>query len=370
MIKYEYMHDGKLYRHIYFIRELNFAEFLENIDSCDELCISYAGTLDEKIEKDYGKILVYISKGADWRARSYSLCVNLQKDADEILHGFRKNRKYEVKRARDRDGVKIAFDESPSEETLKQIQIFYNGFAESKNMNTFDFDKYASTVAANILLLAIAYAEDGELLVVHGYLLDREEKRPTLSFSASHFRDDKEKSALVGRANGYLHYASMCYLKEKGFGEYDFGGIYVGEDRELSNISDFKKSFGGELREYAPKIVFQKWAYRMVEGNLSKLRDIVRDKNIILWGMATWGKYIVRRLRELYDVTPVCMIDTALSASHPEISKPDALERYSSSENYLIVTTDIRPYKMICKNDAVKPFLKENSILCIKEESL
>ena len=48
----------------------------------------------------------------------------------------------------------------------------------------------------------------------------------------------------------------------------------------------------------------------------------------------------------------------------------DELIRYDSSDHYLIVTTDKRPYRVICEKEAVKPFVENHSILCIKEDCL
>lgn len=370
MIKYEYYREEKKCKHIFFASEISYQDFLYETGSCDQLDIFYSGKLDEKIGENYEEILVYLSKGADWDSKSYSRSIDLTKDEAQILGDFHKNRRYEVKRAKERDGISIAIDMSPDREKLEEVRTFYDRFAASKNLHPFDLDRYMAATRDNIFLLAGAYSDAGELLVVNGYLLDQEEKRSTFSFGASHFREQKETAALVGRANSYLHYAAMCYLKEQGYREYDLGGIYIGNDSALNNISFFKNSLGGELREYAPKISFQKKAYKTVEENLWKLRDIVHDKGIILWGAATWGRYIIRRLKELYDTAPVCVIDTALSAVCPKISGPDALKEYDSAGHYLIITTDRGPYRAICEKEAVKPFIEKQSILCIKEDSL
>lgn len=370
MIKYEYYREERKCRHIFFASELNYKDFLCETSSCDQLDIFYSGKLDERIREKFGDILVYLSKDANWDSKGYSRSIDLTKDEAQILGDFHKNRRYEVKRAKERDGITVAIDMSPDCEKLEEVRTFYDRFAASKNLQPFDLDRYAAAARDNIFLLAGAYSDAGELLVINGYLLDHEEKRSTFSFGASHFREQKETAALVGRANSYLHYAAMCYLKEQGYLEYDMGGIYIGNDSALTNISFFKNSLGGELREYAPKISFQRKAYEIVEQNLLKLRDIVHDKGIILWGAATWGRYIIRRLKELYDMAPVCVIDTALSAVCPEICSPDELKRYDSSNHYLIITTDRRPYKAICENEAVKPFIEKHSILCIKEDSL
>ena len=156
-----------------------------------------------------------------------------------------KNRKYEVKRAKERDGISVAIDMSPDKEKLEKVRIFYDQFAASKNLHPFDLDRYMAATQDNIFLLAGAYSNAGELLVVNGYLLDHEDRRSTFSFGASHFREQKETAAQVGRANSYLHYAVMCYLKEQGYREYDLGGIYIGDDKDLTNISYFKTVLEG-----------------------------------------------------------------------------------------------------------------------------
>lgn len=367
MISYKYKENGRTIKHLYFIDKLSYEEFKLYAEDCDELSVYYANILDSRINNEFGKTLVYMSNGSNWFSKNYSILIDLKQSEKEILENYHKNRRYKVKRAIDRDNLKLEFKLSPKVEDLLQVEDFYNKFAISKGLEKLSIDRYKASMEKGYLALSFAYNSEGDILVVNGYLLDKDNMISTFAFGASHFRFDKEQAALIGRANSCLHYFSMCQLKLKGYIGYDFGGLYVGQDIALNNISDFKRSFGGKVIEYAPKIVFQKKDLIICEKNLNSLNHIINEKQIVIWGYSVWGKYIIERLYDLYGIKPVCVIDQKKSGN---VEKPDILKKYVPSETFLIVTTRNNNYLQIKKNIYVEPYVNNKSVLCIREEYL
>lgn len=367
MISYEYIEDGRIVKHMYFIGNLSYEEFELQAKDCDELSIYYADTLDSRIYNDFGKTLIYMSKGSNWYSKNYSIMIDLTQNENEILEAFHKNRRYKVKRSIDRDNLRLELKTSPNNEDLLQVEEFYNIFANSKGLEKFSLERHKASMEKGCLALAFARNSEGDVLVANGYLLDKDNMISTFAFGASHFRFDKEQAALIGRANSFLHYYCMCQLKSKGYVGYDFGGLYVGDDASLNNISDFKRSFGGKVIEYAPKFVFQKKDLMICEKNLKALNHIIDEKQIVIWGYSVWGKYIIERLYELYGIKPVCVIDQKELCN---TEKPDILKKYEPSETFLIVTTRNNNYLQIKKNVYVEPYINNKSVLCIREEYL
>jgi hypothetical protein len=74
-------------------------------------------------------------------------------------------------------------------------------------------------------------------------------ERVRLLHSVSLFRsEDRDRQALIGRANRLLHWKDMCAWRARGVGLYDFGGEYHGEeDAAQVRIAAFKRGFGGEV---------------------------------------------------------------------------------------------------------------------------
>ena len=365
MIKYEYTASGCHIRHLYFLNKIDKEMFEQEMKTCDELTIFYADEIDSRIFSKYGSSLIYFSKGA-----SYSIMVDISKSESDIINGFHKNRKYEVRRALERDCFDTEIILNPDIEKLEEARIFYNIFAKEKGLPDFVIERYDAASKFGCFALASIRDEDGALLVQNGYFLDNDKKIVTFTFGASHFREDN-RSALIGRANGCLHYKCMIFFKKLGYIGYDLGGFYVGNDKELTNISDYKRRFGGEIKEYAPCFICQKKDYEFVEFNISKLKEIVKKKNIIIYGMGSWGKYIISRIYELYQVKPVCLIDNFVKPTDDyDIKKADVLRNYTPNKHFLIVATRKEQYKEISEDELVKPFIQADSILCIREEKI
>ncbi|RJO61123.1 peptidoglycan bridge formation glycyltransferase FemA/FemB family protein [candidate division WS5 bacterium] len=177
----------------------------------------------------------------------YTKIIDLTCTPDELLAQFRKNTKYEIKRA-EKEGIKFAI-----ESNLDTFLCFYNSFAESKKqykevppLKRNDFECLTS-----YLIITKAVFEN-EILVMHSYLIDKDIKRVRLLNTSSLFRHEhnSQKKCLIGRANRFLHFQDMIYFRNEGFEIYDMGGYaHNTKDKEKQKISEFKDSFGGELIE-------------------------------------------------------------------------------------------------------------------------
>ena len=112
---------------------------------------------------------------------------------------------------------------------------------------------------------------NGEILLGRFYLEDKNNIRALFSAS-KRFKVDKEKARLIANANKLLTWNAIKYAKEKGIKEYDLGGYYTGEKKDIQkeNINIFKNSFGGKLvthyiyeKDYSKLFTFTKKIYNI-----------------------------------------------------------------------------------------------------------
>jgi hypothetical protein len=184
----------------------------------------------------------------------YTLITDLSKTREELFSLIHKNTRYEINRAKDRDGIEcFTFFDRNEENRSKLLQYieFFNIFAASKRrmpVRPVEFDEFCG----NGMLCIRCAVKDSQPLVMHAYIVSNDIVR--LHQSASHFRDseDQESRNLIGRSNRLLHWDDILYFKERGLSLYDYGGVYAGHtDREKLAIAQFKLAFGGvKRREY------------------------------------------------------------------------------------------------------------------------
>lgn len=176
----------------------------------------------------------------------YTSLIDLRQDEDALLEGINKGVRYEIRRARDKDGLQASFC-APDQGQLDAFFAFYDAFAASRELTLANRDKLSALRAAGALQLAwIAdpAAVDASWLCAHAYIVDG--RRTRLYHSASPVGEaataDRQR---IGRANKLLHWQALQHFKAAGVDCYDMGGISMGE--ALKAIDDFKRSFGGEL---------------------------------------------------------------------------------------------------------------------------
>ena len=120
---------------------------------------------------------------------------------------------------------------------------FYRFFAEFLARKAFSevptrrlYDQYARTAVIS------SCRRDGEILVAHFYLVDRDLGRARLLWSARGVEETQDVASL----NRLLHWEDFLHFRnELQLATYDWGGIAA--DGSGSGIDEFKRRFGGEI---------------------------------------------------------------------------------------------------------------------------
>lgn len=178
--------------------------------------------------------------------RVKTLCIDLYKTEEELRKDMNKSTRYQINKA-SRDNLRIEHLTAPTtKETLEFIE-FFNSFAKEKGIELCREDKVKSLKENNNLIISNVYHENGSKLVSHLYMADG--SRATMLYSCSgRFTETDIPHREVGRANRYLHWQDILFLKEENYKVYDFLGLSRDkDDKAQQNINDFKKGFGGRV---------------------------------------------------------------------------------------------------------------------------
>ena len=177
-----------------------------------------------------------------------TLYTDLTLSEEEIYGSFRKNTRYEIRRA-DKEGLTY-FSCRGSEITDELIDDFekvFIGMYESKGIKKGINRELIRSCIARDCFMITGCRNDSETLVYHTYLFD--ELNARLYQSCSLFREDSEEDAkVVGFANRGLHWYDLRYFRDKGLERYDWGGISSME--KPNGIDKFKMGFGGKQHLY------------------------------------------------------------------------------------------------------------------------
>jgi lipid II:glycine glycyltransferase (peptidoglycan interpeptide bridge formation enzyme) len=202
----------------------------------------------------------------------HTLIIDLTQPEDEIFNKIDKNTRYEINRAKNKDGITsktldVRYD-------LGLFLQFYNKFALTKNLCPIDGVgqtlKQIEWLAENDMFTIRAALFKDEIVVMHSYVCNN--GRAKQAHSASLFRESEDNTfrRMAGRANRWLHWDDMLYFKSRNFPIYDLGGISMNlSDKEKQAVGEFKKSIGGELvkerMSYIPMSV-KGWMYVAVKA--------------------------------------------------------------------------------------------------------
>ncbi len=209
-------------------------------------------------ETDIGKINKISSKVAQ-----STLCTDLAEDENVIFSKFSSTVRNEINRS-EKDGVKtIIFESSELKQNRETVEAFsemYSAMYKEKGMKeSLNINELNSYIENGDLLLTAVYT-DNTPLIFHSYIKNGQNAR--LLHSCSEFRvSDKGMRNFIGRANKYLHWTDMLYLKSEGVTNYDWGGIHSFE--EPNGIDKFKMAFGGERKEY-----YNLWVYKSLKAKI------------------------------------------------------------------------------------------------------
>lgn len=178
-----------------------------------------------------------------------TLINDLLESEEEILGRFKKNTKYEVKRA-EKEGCYSTFyfgkELAENKDVLLRVDAVHaQMFADKGKKSKHEFPTMMAAAKAEMLAVSVGYLPDGRECAYHVYIVGNQVAR--LLHSIAVFREvaSNEDRNAIGRLNRFLHFADMRTFKEQGYTTYDWGGY--SEEEHLRTISDFKKAFGGEI---------------------------------------------------------------------------------------------------------------------------
>jgi hypothetical protein len=178
----------------------------------------------------------------------YTILLDLNLDYDQLQSRFKRDTRYEIRRAEGRDQLAHDFRNGRDEGTFRQFCDYYDAFAIQKAQPKVNRAWLALLANEGALALSRVSDSTGETLVWHAY--HRSPHRVTLFYSASLFRKlaSSTQRNRVGRANRYHHWQDMQRFQAEGVSVYDLGGWYQGDhDLERLRINKFKEEFGGEI---------------------------------------------------------------------------------------------------------------------------
>lgn len=359
---------GKI-KAIHWGNSITLEDINNQLEKCDYLQLCYPRNCDERIYDEYGEILTYFEYGGEWGGKAYSSIINLEQSNEDIFCGITKNRRYEIRRAFDRDNLHIEFNANISDEELMQYIAFYHQFALTKKGVSIDVNRVKAMVKENKFLIAKVLNKNNTVLVMHGYMTDEKEGIAALFSSSSLFRIDKSNANLIGRANAFLHYSSMLHFKKNGFKVYDMGGVYQGkENLEFTNVAKFKQSFGGSIEEFSSGFILPASEIRNIHRTLKQNRDLFFKYTVIVWGAGAFGKYIIKQLKQKMGVAVDKIIDNKLSDYNSEYYTENILNMYEPTNTVVIVTMNEMICQEIKKQENCKAYQNAGMLICVREK--
>jgi len=193
----------------------------------------------------------------------FTAVIDLTKDIDFIWKNIRRRSREYINQAR-REGIRVSLNQYYDE--FYQINKAFHhigGFGLIFGMDI----PTVQTMKKYATLFTAEYG--GEVLGGNLFLEDENHIRLWQSAFNRH-KVAKRKAALMGKANRLIYWEAINYAREKGIKEFDFGGIWVGEeaaqDYHKRNVNSFKLSFGAEM---LPRYIYKKSyspAYRLAQS--------------------------------------------------------------------------------------------------------
>jgi hypothetical protein len=181
----------------------------------------------------------------------YDRLVDLSKSEKELAAELSEETAYKIRRARDRDGIICEWHDVRDLAVMHDFEQMHRVFSVQKGLPGLNRPRLESLAAAGALDLSSAKDAQGNTLVYHAYYRDCRRASQLESPSVYRTFSDSATRNFCGRANRYLTWSNILRYKAQGLTSFDFGGWYLGNDPELLNINEFKRSFGGSVtREY------------------------------------------------------------------------------------------------------------------------
>lgn len=190
-----------------------------------------------------------------------TIILPLEESLDVIKSRFSTTLKYDIKKA-EAEGIVCCFNHD-----IKDFIQFYNDFAKVKKLIPLDINRIKEW---RIKEWKCTYAKlEGNILVAHSYLEDKQTGIVRLMQSGSLRFDGGYSATQIGYANKLLHFHDIQYFKENGLKVYDFGGW-----DDLPGLQKFKQSFGAY-----PIKIFNYFTYTYtLKESIQKLAGLIKRK--------------------------------------------------------------------------------------------
>ena len=191
-----------------------------------------------------------------------TLVLSLDKSIEEIYNDFSDTHKKHIKRG-EKAGMECYFHND-----IKGFIEFFNDFAESKNLPTFDVNRLDEFSGKE---WTFSYAVlNGKILSCLSHIEDKETGNVRAMQGASVRLTDGFDPKQSAHATKLLYYYNIKHFKEKGYRYYDFGGW-----NNLPGLLDFKESFGAKQ---VPVVNYFTWTYQLKEWIQELLRSLKKSR--------------------------------------------------------------------------------------------
>lgn len=175
-----------------------------------------------------------------------TLQLDLTKTEEELLAGFRKNTRYDVRRA-EKEGIEVRTSQDPAE--IQQFYDYQLDLAKKHHFVPFSYEflheQFATFVSDNQAMLFHSYKGD-ELLASAFIIFYHQEA--VYHYGISTPANDRLPGSYA------CQWAAIKWAKAQGGLKYNFWGIAPLDrpDHRFAGVSLFKRGFGGEEIQYLP----------------------------------------------------------------------------------------------------------------------
>lgn len=346
-MEFQYNDDGYSVYSIYWSNGLDSETIEKKYSIYDVLQVWYPLNVHDDVYEQYKMIMTFNEYQGCWKKPAQSLDCALTCPADEIISRMRKNTRYEIQRAIERDNLHTVTITNLSEDDITEYVAYYDRFADSKKMHHINRPRVKALAEQGMYAITKCRDDGGNILVEHAYYLDKKEKKIMLATSASMFRgsENPQYRNLIGRANRMLHYKDILAFKELGYEVYDYGGI--GDDNdELRAIAAFKLGFGGDVRTYDASFTLHLKEQRLIDEKISN-SQLSADQKIVIYGFGWAGKYVADKI-EKHGIGDYIVVDNYTESTEERgYYKDEDLMLLNRAKTLLLVTLTEKTYVKI-----------------------
>lgn len=173
------------------------------------------------------------------REQRHTLLFDLTQDRDNLFGKVNKKRRNIIRRGLKMDFQLIA--QEPASEVLQEFQVLYNKFVPSKGAGKLFSLEHLVALEGYITVFSGKYRE--KTLIMKIVIHDGQTARD-LFIVRNEEESDHQLSYYVGSA---LQWETLMYFKERGYNNFDAGGLDLDPGSPTYGVNQYKMSFGGEV---------------------------------------------------------------------------------------------------------------------------